>query len=221
MLEIHGLSLGMVQAYLLASARGFILVDAGMPGFENRVLRRIRSLDGGELRLIFITHAHIDHYGSAAALRRATGAPIAIHHADVNTMAMGRSPLGDPRGMGRIVGAVMPLIERIVPLEPTEADIVLKDGDSLDDYGIDAYVLHTPGHTLGSSSLIVEGKYAFVGDLLSTYRKPHVQRLFAQDWSAIGQSLDRLEAGKPELIYSGHGKRPLTLQELLDLRTVR
>ncbi|MEJ2569204.1 MAG: MBL fold metallo-hydrolase [Anaerolineales bacterium] len=221
MLEIHGLSLGMVQAYLLASARGFILVDAGMPGFENRVLRRIRSLDGGELRLIFITHAHIDHYGSAAALRRATGAPIAIHHADVNTMAMGRSPLGDPRGMGRIVGAVMPLIERIVPLEPTEADIVLKDGDSLDDYGIDAYVLHTPGHTLGSSSLIVEGKYAFVGDLLSTYRKPHVQRLFAQDWSAIGQSLDRLEAGKPELIYSGHGKRPLTLQELIGLRKAR
>ncbi|MEJ2550388.1 MAG: MBL fold metallo-hydrolase, partial [Anaerolineales bacterium] len=173
------------------------------------------------LRLIFITHAHIDHYGSAAALRRATGAPIAIHHADVNTMAMGRSPLGDPRGMGRIVGAVMPLIERIVPLEPTEADIVLKDGDSLDDYGIDAYVLHTPGHTLGSSSLIVEGKYAFVGDLLSTYRKPHVQRLFAQDWSAIGQSLDRLEAGKPELIYSGHGKRPLTLQELIGLRKAR
>jgi glyoxylase-like metal-dependent hydrolase (beta-lactamase superfamily II) len=221
MLEIQSLSLGMVQAYLLASARGLILVDAGMPGFENRVLRKLRSLDSGDLRLIYITHAHLDHYGSAAALRRATGAPIAIHHADVNTMAMGRSPLGDPRGMGRIVGAVMPLIERIVPLEPTEADIVLKDGDSLDDYGIDAYVLHTPGHTLGSSSLIVEGKYAFVGDLLSTYRKPHVQRLFAQDWSAIGQSLDRLEAGKPELIYSGHGKRPLTLQELLDLRTVR
>jgi len=220
MLEIQSLSLGMVQAYLLASARGLILVDAGMPGFENRVLRKIHSLDSGDLRLIYITHAHLDHYGSAAALRRATGAPIAVHHADVNAMAMGQSSLGEPRGRGRIVGAMIPLIERVVSLEPTEVDIVLKDGDTLDDYGIDACVLHTPGHTLGSSSLIVEGKYAFVGDLLSTHRKPHVQRLFAQDWSSIGKSLDRLKAERPELIYSGHGKRPLTLQELIDLRTV-
>ncbi len=210
--------MGMVQAYLLASSRGLILVDAGMPGFENRVLRKIRSLNGGDLRLIYITHAHLDHYGSAAALRRATGAPIAIHHADVNAMAMGESSLGEPRGRGRIVGTMMPLIERVISLEPTEADIVLKDGDTLNEYGIDAYVLHTPGHTLGSSSLIVESKCAFVGDLLSTHRTPHVQRLFAQDWSAIGQSIDRLNSVKPDLIYSGHGKRPLTLQELIDLR---
>lgn len=218
MLEIRSLSLGMVQAYLLASSCGLILVDAGLPGFENRVLRKIRSLNGGDLRLIYITHAHLDHYGSAAALRRATGAPIAIHHADVNAMAMGESSLGEPRGRGRIVGTMMPLIERVISLEPTEADIVLKDGDTLNEYGIDAYVLHTPGHTLGSSSLIVESKCAFVGDLLSTHRTPHVQRLFAQDWSAIGQSIDRLKAVKPDLIYSGHGKRPLTLQELIDLR---
>ncbi len=221
MVEIHSLSLGMVQAYLLASDRDFILVDAGMPGYANRVLRKIKFLGGRDLRLIYITHAHIDHYGSAAALRRATGAPIAVHYADVNAMALGQSPLGEPRGRGRIVGAMMPLIERMPLLESTEPDIVLKDGDTLHDYGIDACVIHTPGHTMGSSSLIVEGKYAFVGDLLSSHRKAHVQRLFAQDWTAIEESLEQLKAKKPALIYTGHGKKPLTLQELLDLRVNR
>jgi hydroxyacylglutathione hydrolase len=217
MLEIHSLSLGMVQSYLLAFDQGIILVDAGMPGYAGRVLRKISSLGRGDLRLIYITHAHIDHYGSAAALRNATNAPIAIHGADAGAISQGESPLGEPRGKGRIVGAMMPLIERLIPLAPSKPDLILKDGDSLKDYGLDAYVLHTPGHTMGSTSLLVEDRYAFVGDLLSTSGKPHAQRLFAQDWSVIGDSLDRLKSKQPEWIYTGHGKRPLSYAELIQL----
>jgi glyoxylase-like metal-dependent hydrolase (beta-lactamase superfamily II) len=175
------------------------------------------SLGRGDLRLIYITHAHIDHYGSAASLRKATKAPIAIHSADEYAMSHGESPLGEPRGRGRIVGAMMPLAERLIPLTPSKPDIVLKDGDSLRDYGLDAYVLHTPGHTKGSTSLIVEDRLAFVGDLLSTSGKPHAQRLFAQDWSVIEDSIDRLKAARPEWIYTGHGRRPLSYAELLQL----
>jgi len=217
MLEIHSLSLGMVQAYLLSFDRGIILVDAGMPGYAKRVLRKMAALGQRELRLIYITHAHIDHYGSAAELRRITNAPIAIHHADEDAMSRGESPLGEPRGRGRFVSSFMPLAERLIPLEPTKPDVVLKDGDPLSDYGLDALVLHTPGHTMGSSSLIVEGKYAFVGDLLSTGGKPHVQRLFAEDWSSIQESINRVKSAQPEWIYSGHGKKPISYQELISL----
>lgn len=217
MLEIHPLSLGMVQAYLLVCDQGLILVDAGMPGLANRVLRKISALGRRELRLIYITHAHIDHYGSAAAIRRATAAPIAIHSADEAAMSQGESPLGETRGKGRIVGSFMPLAERLIPLEPTKPDIVMKDGDELSDFGVNANVVHTPGHTLGSSSLIVEDKIAFVGDLLSSVGKPHAQRLFAQNWSAIEQSVNRLKSMQLECIYTGHGKNPLSYQELIEL----
>jgi hydroxyacylglutathione hydrolase len=217
MLEIHSLSLGMVQAYLLAFDQDLILVDAGMPGYAGRVLRKMSSLGQGDLRLIYITHAHIDHYGSAAALRKATNAPIAIHAADEYDISRGESPLGEPRGRGRIVGAMMPLVERLITLAPSKPDIILKDGDSLRDYGLDAYVLHTPGHTMGSTSLIVEDRFAFVGDLLSTSGKPHAQRLFAQDWSVIEDSIDRVKSVRPEWIYTGHGRRPLSYEELLQL----
>ena len=217
MLEVHSLSLGMVQAYLLSFDRGLILVDAGMPGYTNRVLRKMAALGQRELHLIYITHAHIDHYGSAAELRRITNAPIAIHSADEDAMSRGESPLGEPRGRGRIVSSFMPLAERLIPLEPTKPDIVLKDGDSLSDHGVDACVLHTPGHTRGLSSLIVERKYAFVGDLLSTDGKPHAQRLFAEDWSVIKESINRVKSAQPEWIYSGNGKKPITYQELISL----
>jgi glyoxylase-like metal-dependent hydrolase (beta-lactamase superfamily II) len=178
------------------------------------VLRRIKSLGRNDLRLIFITHAHLDHYGSAAALQRLTGAPIAIHRADGQAMAQGKTHLGSVHGRGRLVQALLPLFEPYLRPEPTVADLLFDDGDDLRAYGLDARVFHTPGHTPGSSCLLVEKKLAFVGDLLSTTGRPHVQRFFADDWSLVSDSLVRLQALRPEWVYVGHGRRPLSGQAL-------
>lgn len=220
MLHIHMLPLlplGLTQSYLLEFDAGLLLVDSGLPGSESRILAKMAVINRNDLRLIFITHAHLDHYGSAAAVRRHTGAPIAIHPLDQAYMARGETPLGSTRGRGRLVHPFLPVLHRFVMVEPTQADIYLEDGDSLGDYGIDAYVLHTPGHTMGSLSLIVEGRHAFVGDLVSTFRKPHPQRYIAHDWSLIADSLDRLKSLELEWIYAGHGNLPLDRESLMAL----
>jgi glyoxylase-like metal-dependent hydrolase (beta-lactamase superfamily II) len=216
-LQVHSIPLGMARAYLIEAEAGLALVDAGLPRYERRVLRRMRTLGRDDLRLIFITHAHLDHYGSAAALHRLTGAPIAVHRADGEAMARGETPLGSVRGRGRLLRALLPLLESYLRPEPAVADLLLDDGDDLGAYGLDAVVLHTPGHTPGSSCLLVEGRVAFVGDLLSTVGRPHVQRFFADDWSLIPGSLLRVQALRPEWVYVGHGRRPLSGQALQHL----
>jgi glyoxylase-like metal-dependent hydrolase (beta-lactamase superfamily II) len=213
-LHIHTILMGMSTAYLVESDAGLVLVDAGLPRQERRVLRRMRALRRDSLRLIFITHAHLDHYGSAAALRRLIGAPIAIHRADADAMARGQTPLGSVRGGGRVLWALLRLFQPYLRPEPTPPDLLLDDGDDLRAYGLDAAVLHTPGHTPGSSCLIVEGRVGFVGDLLSTSVRPRVQRSFADDWSLIPDSLARLQALSPEWVYAGHGRRPVSRQTL-------
>ena len=209
-LHVHIIPMGMATAYLIESDSGLVLVDTGLPRYEHRVLRRMRALGLDDLRLIFVTHAHLDHYGSAAALRRLIGAPIAIHRADGDAMARGDTPLGSVRGRGRLMWALLRLLGPYLQPEPTPPDVLLDDGSDLRAYGLDAVVLHTPGHTPGSSCLIVEGRTAFVGDLLSTTGRPHVQRYFADDWSLIPESLDRLQALEPEWVYAGHGHHPLS-----------
>jgi len=206
--------MGMATAYLIESDGGLVLVDAGLPRYERRVMRRMRALGRDDLRFIFITHAHLDHYGSAAALRRLTGAPIAIHRADGDAMAWGETPVGSVRGRGRLLWALLRLFEPYLQPEPTPPDLLLDDGDDLRAYGLDAEVLHTPGHTPGSSCLIVEGRIAFVGDLLSTSVRPCVQCSFANDWSLIPKSLARLQALRLDLVYAGHGSRPLSGEAL-------
>jgi glyoxylase-like metal-dependent hydrolase (beta-lactamase superfamily II) len=217
-IRVHIITMGIAPAYLIESEAGLVLVDAGLPGYERRVLRRMQRLGRDDrstersrqsLRLIYVTHAHLDHYGSAAALRRFTGAPIAVHRADADVMARGESPVGETRGRGRVMWPILRQFERLLPHEPTPPDLLLNDGDDLRACGLDAVVVHTPGHTPGSSCLIVEGRLAFVGDLLANSILPRVQRSYAYDWALIPQSLARVQALEPEWVYPGHG-RPLS-----------
>jgi len=221
-MRVHAVPLGLSQAYLLESDAGVVLVDAGSPRQERLILRRLQALRSADasplnLQLIFITHAHLDHYGSAAALRRLTGASVAIHRADAEALARGETRIGSARGRGKFMRVLLPLVELCLRPEPVTPDILLEDGDDLSDYGLEARVIHTPGHTLGSSCLIVEERLGFVGDLLSNTGQPHLQGLYAEDWSLLRQSYVRLQGTELETVYPGHGRRPVSGKALQHL----
>lgn len=217
MTRIRSFQAGQSVAHLIETASGIILVDAGSPGREQQIMGEIKGMSGKALKLIFITHAHFDHYGSAAAVRRLTGAPIAIHEKDVDFMARGETPLGTVRGRGKIAKVFLPLAERIYRTEPTLADIVFTEGHQFVETEAEATALHLPGHTPGSSGLLIDGRILFAGDLLSTTGKPHAQRYYATDWLQIGTSLERIKSMGLEWIYTGHGQTPLSSQELAGL----
>jgi len=122
---------GLGCAHLIEYDNGLVLADAGSRGNERKILRCIRSLGRDDLRLIFITHAHLDHYGSAVALRRFTGAPIVIHRADAAAMGRGETLLGSVRGRGKLVLVLLHLFRTFLAPEPTPADILLDDGEDL------------------------------------------------------------------------------------------
>ena len=184
-IRVHSMTLGMARAYLVENQRGLLLVDAGSPGQGGRVQHLMGELGRDDLRLIFITHAHLDHYGSAAALRRATGAPVAIHRQDARAMHSGETPLGAVRGRGVIIKRLLPVLMPLFGLEPTPADLILEDNQDLREFGFPATVIHTPGHTPGSCCLLLEGRYAFAGDLPRTRR----QTLLDQA-QGLGQTLE-------------------------------
>lgn len=206
-MQIHPIPCGLGIAFLIETTRGLYLVDCGSPQQEAPVLAKMRELGRSDLRLIWITHAHYDHYGSAAALRRATGARIGAHAADAVFLAAGKSPVGTPRGRGFVYIVAQPVAMLLRPLPPTPPDFTLQDGDTLERYGLDASVLHTPGHTPGHTCLLLEDGTAFAADLVSGGAQPALQRLIAVDWSQLPTSLVRLQAAQPEWFYTGHSRR--------------
>jgi glyoxylase-like metal-dependent hydrolase (beta-lactamase superfamily II) len=201
---------GLGCAYLVEGDGGPIVIDTGSPGSAHRILWWLRSLGRGAPCLIVVTHAHFDHYGNAATLRQCTGAPIAIHRADAEAMASGETQLGDVRGRGRLGKWLLPLVETLLRPEPTPADVVLNEGDDLARYGLAATVVHTPGHTPGSISILTTNGLAFAGDLISTTVGARSQHLYAHDWDQIGPSIRRVQAYQPVWVYGGHGLRPVS-----------
>jgi len=206
-MHIHPIPCGLGIAFLIETPHALYLVDCGSPGHEQLVLAKMRELGRADLKLIWITHAHYDHYGCAAALRQATGAHIGIHTADAGFLAAGKSPIGTARGRGFGYIIAQPVVMLLRPLPPAPPDFTLEDGETLERYGLDAAVLHTPGHTPGHTCLLLENSTAFAADLVSSGAQPALQRMLATDWSALPTSLARLQSAHPDWFYTGHSRR--------------
>lgn len=208
-MNIHILSTGFGLTFLLEYPHGLFLIDTGSPGMQGRVLARMKQLGRADLKLIWITHAHYDHYGSAAALRTLTGAPIGVHPADAGYLTAGQSPLGSSRRYGLIYPVIQPMVNRLWPLLVTPVDFTLEDGETLERFSLDATILFTPGHTPGHTCLLLADGTAFAADLLARSPYPRLQDLLATDWSQLPGSLERLKAAKPKRVFTGHSRRAM------------
>jgi glyoxylase-like metal-dependent hydrolase (beta-lactamase superfamily II) len=134
MMQVHTLFTGIANTHILAAARGIVVVDAGMPHQANRILRKIHALGHSpqDVRLILITHGHIDHAGSALALKRAANAPIALHRGDARLVAT--PDLKIPPGRNGLIDAGTGVLKKfgwLIPLETFTPDVWLDDGQAL------------------------------------------------------------------------------------------
>ncbi len=179
-----------------------------MQGFSGRILRQVQRLGytPRDIRLIVLTHVHMDHAGSAAELRRRSGAPIAIHRADLPIALAGRHRIPIGRGLAGVSSRW--LVERsfkTLRFEAFQPDILIEEGQSLADFGLEGYVVHTPGHTSGSLTLALEDGVTLVGDaLINLFRVGYP--MYWQDPEAARESGRKIQALKPTVLYSGHGR---------------
>ncbi len=123
-----------------------IIIDPGADG--DFILKQVKAL-GLNIKMIVLTHSHIDHIGALAEVKEATGAEIAIHEDDAPSLQ--NQPF-------RMFFAK--------PSRPTPAYCrLLKEGDIINVGKFQFKVLHTPGHTEGGISLVGED-VVFTGDTL-------------------------------------------------------
>ncbi len=192
------------NCYLLQGERP-VLVDTGAPGDLKRILAALKNhgVAPKQLALILLTHGHSDHAGGAAELRRRSGAKIALHTGDAGLVRSGENGvLATQALMGRLV---RPFVDE--PFESFEPDLIFRDGFSLEPHGVNGRVLATPGHTLGSASVVLNSGEAIIGDVLRgsmlwpNKASPH---FFCNDPELNSRSLVRLAREGLLRCYPGH-----------------
>jgi len=129
-----------LSAVLVTTPQGAVLIDGGMPQAADMLLQRMRDVGiaPGDLRWILVSHAHADHAGPVAKVKRATGARIAANAESAAMLARGGTDdihFGDD-----------------ITFPPAQVDRLLQDDEVVQVGGIALTGHVTPGHTPGSTS---------------------------------------------------------------------
>jgi glyoxylase-like metal-dependent hydrolase (beta-lactamase superfamily II) len=197
----------MVKAFLIQGDQA-ILIDAGArPGDADKILDVMaeQGIEPDDLALIVITHAHPDHCGALSALHLRTGAQVAIQEAGAEVLRLGISAEVRPNSfLGRLLG---PLAGRGDGYAAVNPDTVFGEELDLYPFGVQGRVLHTPGHTPCSSSVVLPGGEAVVGDLVMGMPRPRVPKLphFATHTGQVQWSIQELLDQGVHTFYTAHG----------------
>jgi hydroxyacylglutathione hydrolase len=220
--RIYPIRLGMDACYVIQD-RGTIMVDGGFPGSARAFTRALEKLTIKplEITLVILTHGHFDHIGSASFIREQTGAKLVLHQADKEQL--GNDKMTWPPGVtpwGKLSRGLFRPMMSFLRFDLPQVDILLGDeGLSLEAYGISGRIIHTPGHSPGSVTVLLDTGDAFVGCMaqnsLPFCLKPKLP-IYAQDIMKIKESWRVLIAEGARTIYPGHGK-PFSIEAIKDM----
>jgi glyoxylase-like metal-dependent hydrolase (beta-lactamase superfamily II) len=217
--RVHFAQTDLVNWTLVADGDGVILIDAGFPGHRDDVLGSLRGLGfgPGDLRAILLTHAHIDHFGTAIWFASEHGTPVYCHpdevgHAKREYLEQA-SPVAvaahawQPKWLkwsvsimrkGALTHAGIPTTESL------SADIAARLPGT-------PQAVPTPGHTGGHCSYVVDGVLVS-GDALITDHPVASRRgpqllpsMFNHDEAACLRSLEALGMLAADVMLPGHG----------------
>lgn len=210
--SITVIGLDFVNAYLIKTKDGYVLIDTGLPNQWERLEKELQSAGclPGTLKLIILTHGDWDHTGNASRLREKYSVRIAMHPGDVSQVENGVFLKRKVRPLFyRIFFAIRMLRRKLqknrMSFPKFKPDILLSDGQSLEEYGLAAKVIHIPGHTPGSIGVITGEGNLFAGDTFVNSKKPDAARII-ENTVQLQNSLDKLKKMNIKTVYPGHGK---------------
>ncbi len=190
-----------VNTFLIAEET-LTLIDTGFPSSAKQIIDFIHYIGRSEkeISLIIITHNHPDHTGGLTLFRKISSTKVAAHKADIASLPYQSS-------INRLIH-IFPPVKHNFCLNEAQIDQLLSGGEVLPVLGgLD--VIHTPGHTPGSISLLaVKYKILFVGDLINTrYGKLRIPyRIINSSTDEVKSSIRRIAKLDFDTVCVGHGK---------------
>lgn len=225
MSNIIRIDLNGVNCYLAKSESGFILFDTGGhlimdKQFTNRCDDLQKELGKAgcsetNLNLVVLTHGDNDHACNAAYIRKRYNTKIAMHGGDQELV---ENPSLDKwmesfryhslgyRIVFRLLKNTITKVTKktIDDFSPFTPDIILYDGYDLSEFGLEAEVIHMPGHTKGSIAILTKTRDLIAGDTFSNNKKPSIAAN-ADDFEQLSKSVKKIKQYNIKTVYPGHG----------------
>ena len=136
-----------LASYLITTSKGNILINTGLASSAPLIKKNVEKLgfNFSDIKILLITHAHYDHVGAMAEIKKMTGAQLMVDAADAPVLADGGLSDYELGKYGRTFA-------------PVKADRLLHDHDTVTLGNMHLVMLHHPGHTKGACSYLFDVK---------------------------------------------------------------
>lgn len=199
----------------LKTDSGFILVDTAQSGKRALVEKALAEsgCTADNLKLIVLTHGDFDHCGNAAYLRAKFGTKVAMHPDDCGMVERG-DMFWNRKSPNFLVRTLFDSFLGLSKSDRFTPDINLVENSTLSAFGLEARIVHLPGHSKGSIGILTPSGDLFCGDLLGNLNKPNLWSLIDDKTAAYG-SVEKLRSLPVHMVYPGHGS-PFLMQQFSD-----
>lgn len=215
-IKIYSIIDSYTNMYLVRQGHNSILVDTARYYRYKAAKATLENILGDEkLDYLFLSHTHYDHAENAWRYKQEFGCKIIVDEREREYLEKGRSPL--PKGTNALARFVVFLgknFTNISRYSPVNADIPIDDIYELKTATEPVRILRTPGHSIGSVSLILENEIAIVGDAMFRVFNENIFPPFANDIPQLLNSWEKLLKTDCSIFLPGHGKE--VSRELLE-----
>ncbi len=206
---IYQILSGRCNCYLLSNGKQAILVDTGVRSEWKKLYRAIMQICGQDISLeaVILTHTHFDHASNAQKLKEIFQTRVIVQQEEAAFLEKGISPI--PSGTMLFTKTLVRLAgDRdlfFAKFMPCTGALVFDAYYDLEELGFNAYIIHTPGHSAGSSCVIINDEIALVGDTMVGIIAGIIFPPFADRSDLVLKSWEKLLATGCQVFLPAHG----------------
>lgn len=199
---------GASNSYLVFNGEKYILIDTSLKYFWKELKDKLEKIGVNNVNLaaLILTHTHFDHAENAHSIRKYFNTKVVTHGSERENIEQGENPyIRGTIGITKILTSISGKdIDWLFKYEPCTVDIEVEERYELDKLGFKGYIIHTPGHTKGSISIVID-EYSIVGDAMFGLVPNSIKPPFATEEGFMINSWKRLLDTNCSIYLPGHG----------------
>jgi hydroxyacylglutathione hydrolase len=208
--DIYQVLGGRCNVFLISDGKKHILVDTGRSNKWKKLEAVLSTtLEIEKLEALILTHTHFDHAENATKVALRFKAPVIVHASETDNLELGRNILPVYPSVFKMIlkTRIGKWIENKLSYEPAIATVRVDHMLDLEQFGFNGYILHTPGHSRGSQSVIVDDDVALVGDTLYGMIPNRILPPFYENPEELKKSHKLLSKTGCGLYLPSHGRK--------------